>query len=291
MELIFKLKLKIIAVYLGIVLSLALNAQSVGIGTLIADSSAALEVKSTSKGFLLPRMSFVQRNAIANPAAGLIIWCIDCDEMQIYDGIKWKNMSGTAAAGVTTPNVNICYDTWMIKNLNVTKYKNGDAIPIVSDPTAWKNLTTGAMCWLNNESDNDSTYGVLYNWYAVNDPRGLAPEGWHVASLDEWETMEHCLGNERTAGGKLKLNNTTLWPVINTGATNRSGFTAIPSAFRDGNTGLYYNTSNIFLGAWWTSTTYGSNQASVKYLINNGSMVLSPTANKSYGLSVRCIKD
>ncbi len=282
--------MKIIITYLSIFLSLTANAQSLGIGTINPDSTAVLDVKSSSKGFLLPRMTFVQRNAIANPAAGLIIWCIDCDEMQVYEGTKWKNMSGTPASGITFPNVKICYDTWMIKNLNVRKYRNGDTIPIVTDPTVWKNLTTGAMCWYNNDISTDSTYGLFYNWYAVNDPRGLAPEGWHVPTLLEWVTMENCLGKEEIAGGKLK-STSSLWSAINTGATNRSGFTGIPARFRDGNSGLFDNTSNFIIGSWWTSSQYGLNQASVKYLINNGKMVLSPVANKSYGLSVRCIKD
>ena len=282
--------MKIIITYLSLIINLTANAQNTGIGTLNPDSTAMLEVKSSSKGFLLPRMKFVQRNAIANPAAGLMIWCIDCDEMQVYDGSKWKNMSGTAASGITVPNIKICYDTWMIKNLSVRTYRNGDTIPIVTDPVQWANLTTGAMCWYNNDLTNDSVYGALYNWYAVNDPRGIAPQGWHVASLMEWETMENCLGKEENAGGKLK-STSTLWSVINTGATNRSGFTGMPARFRDGNSGVFDNTGNFITGAWWTSSAYGSKQASVKYLVNNGKMVLSPAANKSYGLSVRCIKD
>lgn len=282
--------MKIIITYLGLIISLTTHAQNTGIGTLNPDSTAKLELQSASKGFLLPRMTFVQRNAIVNPAAGLMIWCRDCDEMQVYDGTKWKNMSGTAASGITFPNIKICYDTWMIRNLNVRTYRNGDSIPVVTDPEDWKNLTTGAMCWYNNDVTNDSVYGALYNWYAINDPRGIAPLGWHVASLMEWETMENCLGKEEFAGGKLK-STSPLWSPLNTGATNRSGFTGMPARFRDGNTGLFDNTANFITGAWWTSSAYGSNQASVKYLVNNGKMVLSPSANKSYGLSARCIKD
>jgi hypothetical protein len=197
--------MKIIIIQLGItIMCLNTHAQSVGIGTLTPDSSAKLEIKSAAKGFLLPRMTFAQRNAIANPAAALMIWCTDCDEMQVYDGSKWKNMSGTAASGVSLPNIKICYDTWMLKNLSVKTYRNGDSIPVVTDPAQWQNLTTGAMCWYNNNIGNDTVYGALYNWYAVNDSRGLAPQGWHVATLMEWETMENCHGREGVAGGLLK---------------------------------------------------------------------------------------
>lgn len=280
----------ILLFFISLFFSKGIWAQSVGIGTLTPDSSAQLELKSASKGLLLPRMTFAQRNAISNPAAGLMVWCTDCDEMQIFDGAVWKNMSGTAALGVSLPGIKICYDNWLYKNLAVRTYRNGDSIPVVTDPTVWANLTTGAMCWYNNDpAANDSTYGVLYNWYAVNDPRGLAPQGWHIATLMDWVVLEECLGKETVAGGKLKAVS-PLWSSPNTGATNRSGFTGLPGGFRDGNTGTFSSIGSI-AGAWWTSTEYGLDKASIKYLVYDGKMTLSPVAGKSYGLSVRCVKD
>jgi uncharacterized protein (TIGR02145 family) len=282
--------MKIVILYLCLLMCLNTNAQNVGIGTATPDSTAKLEIKSVTKGFLLPRMTFAQRNAIANAAAGLMIWCTDCDEMQVYDGSKWKNMSGTAASDASWANIKICYDTWMLKNLSVKTYSNGDSIPVVTDPVQWQNLTTGAMCWYNNSMGNDTVYGALYNWYAVNDTRGLAPQGWHVATLMEWETMENCHGREGVAGGLLK-SVSSLWSNTNTGATNASGFSGLPTRFRDGNTGLFNNSAIFITGAWWTASEFGSKQASVKYLINNGKMILSPVANKSYGFAVRCVKN
>ena len=76
--------------------------------------------------------------------------------------------------------VTIGKQTWMKKNLDVSRYRNGDVIPEVADLSTWVNLTTGAWCYYENKSDNGTTYGKLYNWYAVNDPRGLAPAGWHI---------------------------------------------------------------------------------------------------------------
>ena len=106
------------------------------------------------------------------------------------------NAAAVNAASVTDingnvyPTVNIGTQTWMQKNLNVSKYKNGDIIPQVTNPTQWAVLTTGAWCWYNNDSATyAATYGKLYNWYAVNDPRGLAPEGWHVPSDGEWNKL------------------------------------------------------------------------------------------------------
>lgn len=89
----------------------------------------------------------------------------------------------------TFENVQIGNQTWMKKNLNVTKYRNGDLIPQVTDPTQWKNLTTGAWCYYNNDSANGDVYGKLYNWYAVNDTRGLAPVGYHIPSNTDWTNL------------------------------------------------------------------------------------------------------
>ena len=85
--------------------------------------------------------------------------------------------------------VRIGTQVWKIKNLNVSNYRNGDLIPQVKNPAKWATLTTGAWCWYNNDSANGAVYGKLYNWYAVTDPRGLAPEGWHVPSDADWDTL------------------------------------------------------------------------------------------------------
>src|SRR4030095_15485991 len=100
------------------------------------------------------------------------------------------DLQGDCSAVLTT----ICDQDWMVKNLDVTTYRNGDIIPEVTDPTVWAALTTGAWCYYENNSTNGTTYGKLYNWYAVNDPRGLAPTGWHVPTDAEWTTLSTCLG-------------------------------------------------------------------------------------------------
>lgn len=125
-------------------------------------------------------MTFAQRNSIVSPAAGLIIYCTDCDisgQPQFFNGISWCNMLGGSASGIIITDlsrVTIGTQIWTTKNLDVATYRNGDPIPQVTDASEWQNLTTGAWCWYNNDSVNyAATYGRLYNWYAVNDPRIL----------------------------------------------------------------------------------------------------------------------
>ncbi len=134
--------------------SLSLFAQRVGIGTNTPHASAQLEVASTERGFLPPRMSFDERNAIQRPASGLMIWCTDCDssgQMQVFNGIRWLGMLPGEARGPIVVNppapiatVTIGNQIWMLKNLSVDHYRNGDPIPQVTNAIAWSALTTGA---------------------------------------------------------------------------------------------------------------------------------------------------
>ena len=287
-----KIFMKVLLIFVLVFLLMCrVPAQRIGIGTISPNPSAMLDVNSTSMGFLLPRMTYTQRGAISNPTAGLMIWCTDCNEMQVYDGALWKNMSGTTASGVSLPGVMICYNQWTHRNLSVRTYRNGDTIPVVTDPVIWANLTTGAMCWYNNDSAGyAANYGRLYNWYAVNDPRGLAPAGWHVSTLDEWLNMGNCLDGDSIAGGKLKAVS-PLWQLVpNAGATNSSGFSALPGGFRDGNSGVF-GSNGTDGGFWWTSTAYNANNAWFSYLFYNSAMIFKTNGIKNYGLSVRCVKD
>ena len=203
------------------------------------------------------------------------------------------DLPGNCSTNFTT----ICNQTWMVKNLDVDHYKNGDPIPQVTDPTEWAALTTGAWCYYFNDPANGPTYGKLYNWYAVNDPRGLAPPGWHVPTNSEWETLINCLGGEEIAGGKLKEIGTTHWLEPNIGATNESGFTALPGNIRL-NTGEFTPSSNTpYLGVFadfWTSSEFIFNSmiyASHQVIIFNFPGIQHGADDKAYGLSVRCVKD
>lgn len=205
-------------------------------------------------------------------------------------GITLAYSCSTSSDGNSTETyetVQIGNQTWMKKNLNVTKYRNGDVIPEVTDPTQWKNLTTGAWCYYNNSPANGEVYGKLYNWYAVNDPRGLAPVGYHIPSNIDWTNLIDFLGGQSiTAGGPLKEAGTEHWKSPNTGATNSTGFTGLPGGSR-----FYYNGTfrsiKEFCYFWSSSLT---NSRQLVYSTNNfqGETSSFPKAN---GFSVRCIKD
>ena len=186
------------------------------------------------------------------------------------------------------PTVKIGDQWWMAENLKVTRYRNGDDIPIVTDDTEWENLTTGAYCNYNNNSDNADIYGRLYNWYAVNDSRNIAPLGWHVPSDGEWQTLIVYLGGESVAGGKLKETGTTHWNSSNEGATNESGFTALPGGYRSINGYFYYLGYNAY---FWSSAEYSSNGAWSRKLLCSTADVGRDLYDKRGGFSVRLVRD
>lgn len=195
--------------------------------------------------------------------------------------------------GNTYQTVAICNQTWTKTNLNVSKYRNGDIIPQVTDPTAWAALTTGAWCYYDNDPATEATFGRLYNWHAVNDPRGLAPTGYHIPSDAEWTTLTSCLGGDAVAGSKMKSTGTSLWQSPNSDATNSSGFTGLPGGYRDTNGS--FCSIGCFLaigdyGIWWSSSevSWGARYLRLVY-INGGTYRI--TERKNNGNSVRCIKD
>ncbi|HNP20814.1 MAG TPA: fibrobacter succinogenes major paralogous domain-containing protein [Panacibacter sp.] len=191
----------------------------------------------------------------------------------------------TNAQAVTV--IKIGKQRWMAKNLSVARYRNGDKIPQVKNPAAWAGLTTGAWCWYNNDPANDSSYGRLYNYYAVADSRGLAPTGWHIPSDSEWTTLSTFLGGDAVAGGKMKEAGTAHWLDPNTGATNSSGFTALPGGLRQGG-GFYILGS---WGSWWSSTPGDNNMIWGRFIFGSDVVLGRGLTDKTYGYSVRCVKD
>jgi uncharacterized protein (TIGR02145 family) len=199
-----------------------------------------------------------------------------------------SNSAVTDIDGNVYQTVTICNKTWTKTNLNVSKYRNGDVIPQVTDPTAWVNLTTGAWCYYANTSSNGTTYGKLYNWYAVNDPRGLSPLGYHIPTDAEWTSLINCLGGEAVAGGKMKEAGTTHWTSPNTGATNESGFTGLPGGCHR-NIGTFINIGNI--GFWWSSSEATTASAWYRSLDYDDGGAYRSVYDKTYGYSVRCVRD
>ncbi len=260
-----------------------------------ADASALLDVKSDTAGLLIPRMTQVQKDSISSPAEGLLIYQTDAAVGFYFlkSGV-WTRLSQTTTptAQVATPVISICCQSWMTTNLDVDHYRNGDSIPQVKTAKEWRNLTKGAYCYYEN--DSTSFYGKLYNWYAVNDPRGLAPEGWHVPTEGEWRTLiEDCLGGKDAAGKKMKEAGNTHWSDLTTNASgsNLSGFTGLPGGSRIGRSGAFSDIQET--GVWWSSSTVGtSNACWSRYLRNYSDGVLEKSNDgRKNGFSVRCLRD
>lgn len=295
---------KVILSFLIIATTLATKSQNVGIGTNTPDPSAKLEVSSNNSGFLPPRMSTTERDGIVNPAVGLQVYNTTSHCLEIFDFGKWNAVYCVPIDSTTIvdstlltdidghiyPTVKICDQIWMAKNMDVARYRNGDIIPQVTDPTEWANLATGAWCWYNNDSANGAIYGRLYNWYAVNDPRGLAPEGWHVPSDGEWDTLANCLGGADIAGSKIKEVGTIHWYAPNLGATNSSGFCALPAGYTHSSSGAW-----LYLGEqawWWTSTKYPCcSTAIARYSWNDNTSCYKNNIGYQGSFSIRCVKD
>jgi uncharacterized protein (TIGR02145 family) len=427
---------------LAFVVTMTAMSQSVAISDdgSVADGSAILEVKSTTKGFLAPRMTAEQRDDITGAVAGLQIWCTDCvptAAMYFYNGSEWStggtgitpeqataitdntkkvgitteqaaiidNTSGintgdqslsalggvasneeisaatstkitydekglvTAGAAATTADivesedkkyvtdaqiavlkktsstntgddatntqysdqagliaslqaqiadlisdntllypysrVTIGTQKWMKKNLDIATYRDGTAIPEVTDAGDWAGLTTGAWCYYTGT--DGTIYGKLYNWYAVKGitvkedatptaeqiaaRKELAPTGWHVPSDEEWTTLTTFLDQEAptgNVGGKMKETGEAHWYNPNTGATNSSGFTALPGGYR-ANDGSFYNIGNN--GVWWSSTEHTTTYAGYRDLNFSNGNVYRNNYNKTFGFSVRCLRD
>lgn len=211
-----------------------------------------------------------------------------------------QNLNENPIPSTPLPNVQIGGQIWQNSNLDVSTYRDGTPIPEVTDPSQWANLTTGAWCYQVNTTNTDGIYGKLYNWYAVvgihnaaslSNPslrKKLAPQGWHIPSDPEWIILTNYLGGENAAGGKMKTTGFSQWTSPNTGATNESGFNGLPGGYR--NAGAQFSGIGN-LGYWWSSTESDTNIAFHRGLFYFGSGASRIPSNKTFGFSVRCLKD
>ena len=180
----------------------------------------------------------------------------------------------------------------MIENLNTITFRNGDTIPQARTPQAWKaagDSRTPAWCYFNNDSMIGMTHGKLYNWFAVCDPRGLAPVGWHIPSDEEWSQLSNALGGEEHAGYVLK--SVTGWQANdekNGNGNDSSGFNAKPGGSR-----FSLGQFNAFggSGSWWTCTDGDPRNAWARLIYNYDGSLYRNYINKRNGFAVRCIKD
>jgi uncharacterized protein (TIGR02145 family) len=207
--------------------------------------------------------------------------------------ISWISVPGSAvndADGNSYPSVKIGTQIWMAKNLRTTKFRNGDQIITTAHATLnIESESNPKYQWAyEGKGSNAAVYGRLYTWYAVMDPRGVCPAGWHIPTIAETATLSTFLGGWDVAGGKMKEAGTAHWEIPNAGATNESGFTAIPGGYRS-MYGLFMSTGT--LGFFWSSDEGYMDNAWYRYM-NSGSNVLGGNSYfKKDGLSVRCLKD
>ena len=234
------------------------------------------------------------------------------------DGIDQLNVTLNEVGTVTDFDGNVYKwsrigdQNWMTENLKTTHYSDGTEIPFVESAFGWENLEDSdkAFCYFDNSSLNNDVYGALYNWSAAmndegssdsipSDVQGVCPTGWHLPSDAEWKDLEVYLGMDTNdvdnigwrgfnQSGKMKEAGTEHWESPNTGATNESGFTALPGGYR-----IYYGTYNeLGFGAYfWTSTEFNSSQSWKRYLHTDNNVVGRKMELKNFGYAVRCIAD
>jgi uncharacterized protein (TIGR02145 family) len=249
-----------------------------------ADTSVNFELKFIDKQgiSIIPKTLSGDLKDVKPGQSKRIVWDV------IVDGVI---ISGTYKAELkiiqyNLNSVKIGNQVWMIENLNVDRFRNGDLIPEAKTKEEWNKAgeeRRPAWCYYENDQANGAKYGKLYNWYAVKDSRGLAPAGYHIPTGDEWTTLSDLLGGETIAGNKMK--STTGW-IKNGNGTNSSGFSGIPGGC------VYGNFSYVgYDGYWWSSSEYDTYFAHSRNLDFNKENLFREYSDKGGGLSVRCLRD
>ena len=204
----------------------------------------------------------------------------------ILSAVMMTAMMLSSCGGDASAEVTIGKQVWMSENLNVDKFRNGDPILEAKTDEEWEKAGENkqpAWCYYDNDPANGEKYGKLYNWYAVNDKRGLAPVGYHIPSDAEWTELEDFLGTD--AGKKMK--STSGWNKDGNG-TNESGFSGLPGGGR-ANYGTFYYIGKH--GFWWSSSEDGTFLAWLRFLSCSDGNVGRNGNNKEKGFSVRCLRD
>lgn len=200
------------------------------------------------------------------------------------------NETVTDIDGNVYKTVKIGTQIWMNEDLKVTKYNNGYPIQHITDAKTWKtNYIGGSYCWYNNDEIYKTYNGALYSWRVI-ETGNLAPKGWHVPTVEEWQSLIDFLGGEKIAGGKLKEAGTSHWVKPNKGADNSSGFNALPGGWRYAEETVDFFAIGI-ANLWWSSTKSNILQAKSCTVNSNSSKANISSSNKLLGMSVRCIKD
>ncbi len=227
----------------------------------------------------------------------ILIYQIALIALLMFTGSIFENYAQQRTGTVTDIDGNqygtviIGNQEWMGENLKVTKLNNGSDIPEVADMREWPRVTTPAFSWYDNEISNKDIYGALYNWFAVSSGN-LCPAGWRVPTDSDWDVLTEFLGGLSVAGGKLKDTGTSHWDSPNSGATDETGFSALPGGYRYGQfwgTGVYYEMG--LNGYWWSATECTDTHAWTRTVHAGNTKVYRSFFTKNKGFSVRCIKD
>jgi len=182
--------------------------------------------------------------------------------------------------------VTIGNQIWMKENLKTSRFNDNSNITLVTDNTTWSGLSTPGYCFYNNDPGTyKDTYGALYNWYAAS-AGNICPSGWFIPTDSDWTVLSTFLGTESVAGGKMKEAGLDHWISPNSGATNESGFTALPGGYRDVNSSFSSNTSN---GRFWSSTGIDNTIAWGRTVFYDSYNLSKSVRDKKFGLSVRCL--
>ena len=269
--------------------------------TEVVSQSCTLSV--VAAGYPMPTYQWKKNGTAISGATGNIFTVFQvqaADSGTIYTAVVTNSQGSVTSSGaflivnstVTDVDRNVYHPVrigtqiWMVENLRTTRFNDGTTIPLVTDSTAWNSLTAPGYCWFSNDSATYGiTYGALYNWYAVNTSK-LAPTGWHVPTDSEWEVLVNYLDGDSVAGGALKSTSTTYWKNGNDGATNSTGFSALPGGYRD-SIGTFSNIHNC--GYWWASSAFNATEGQCKIMRNDTASVASAGISRNFGCSVRCI--
>ncbi len=280
---------------LAVFISFALAAQNVAISIdgSEPDESAILDLQSNTKGFLAPRMTQDDRLQIPYPATGLLVYQVGHDNgFYYFDGDGWTmlNVADNSVHYVTDvdgnvyPVVRIGAQHWMAENLRVTHFRNGDPIPHVGENYQWSILSSPAVTAYNDMACVYApVFGMLYNSFAVNDTRGICPDGWTIPDAAKWQQLADWINNEGD-GGSMKT--VPLWHPPNTNATNSTGFSALPAGYRDEN-GQYLML--YAAGLFWMAQDEPSPEMPATWLTNTSGTLYNDNRPAREGLSVRCV--
>ena len=235
----------------------------------------------------------------------------------LWIGQEWIIIPGVSAANAGSPTTHTCgipdvhnadvtygemtdqegnaYRTvivggeeWMAENLTTSIYRNGDALQTALSASNWQSATSGAWQYYDQDGINECPHGKMYNWYAVNDSRGLCPSGWHVPSETDWSALEVALGGQIAAGNKMKATGTDYWLGGNANATNESGFSALGSGFYY----FYGSFEGLTQGVnYWSATAFDASSAWVRSITFDMANLALSIYPKNSGFHVRCVRD